>query len=390
MALLRRSAAAALVTVVTSAALVTVAAGAHPGAPPGGTRSVDVAPTSNVRILMIVPGQMAVDTQGFRYVTESVNQLNVYAPDATGTAGNEARPVRVIGGISTKLYLPCGVAVDRAGFLYVGSIIGANPVGHPELEGQAGMITVYAPGATGNATPVRTIVGDGTGLDAPCDLALHRGRIYAANIGNASVTVHRADADGNAAPERVIAGPSTGLSEGEAPDFDGQVPRSVAVARNGTVYVGTSNQATDRGTVAVFARGADGDVAPRRTLDGATLGFDDVNDLALDRRGNLYVANGVEPSGNVQVFRKGARADRPASVKLGGPVSQIELPRSIHVFKDGSLLVLTTRPWQALNTYAPLVRGTHAHHGRHHVKGHHGKQGKHGKHHAKGHRHHRR
>src|SRR5882762_87736 len=64
-------------------------------------------------------------------------------------------------------------------------------------------ITVYAPGASGNATPVATIAGGNTGLSFPFGVALDgAGNIYVTNSassvgGSTSITVYAAGASGN-------------------------------------------------------------------------------------------------------------------------------------------------------------------------------------------------
>jgi len=60
-----------------------------------------------------------------------------------------------IAGVNTGLF-PTGIALDGAGNIYV-----ANQ----------GSITVYAAGASGNATPIATIAGVNTGLNVPVRLA---------------------------------------------------------------------------------------------------------------------------------------------------------------------------------------------------------------------------
>ena len=75
-------------------------------------------------------------------------------------------------------------------------------------------VTVYASGATGNALPIRTIIGSNTGLNNPVDIAVgDGGKIYVANYGNGSseigsVTVYAAGATGNVAPIQTISGPN--------------------------------------------------------------------------------------------------------------------------------------------------------------------------------------
>src|SRR5260370_5835745 len=60
--------------------------------------------------------------------------------------------------------------------------------------------TVYAAGATGNATPIATIAGSNTGLTRPHGIAVDApGRLYVANIANPNtITSYAEGADGNA------------------------------------------------------------------------------------------------------------------------------------------------------------------------------------------------
>ena len=62
---------------------------------------------------------------------------------------------------------------------------------------------MYAPGAVGNAAPIRTIAGEGTGLDHPVGVALDTaGNVYVSNT--YTVTVYAPGASGNVAPIRTI------------------------------------------------------------------------------------------------------------------------------------------------------------------------------------------
>jgi len=73
-------------------------------------------------------------------------------------------------------------------------------------------ITVYAPGATDNTSPIATISGNLTGLRNPNGIALDPcGTIYVASIDNASVIEFASGSVGNVLPIRVISGVDTGL-----------------------------------------------------------------------------------------------------------------------------------------------------------------------------------
>src|SRR6266568_518543 len=119
---------------------------------------------------------------------------------AAGASGN-ATPTATIAGGNTGLIFPFGIARDGAGNIYV-----AN-------EGFINSIAVYAAGASGNATPTATIAGGNTGLNNPVGIALDgAGNIYVANENSNSITVYAAGASGNATPTATIAGSNTGLN----------------------------------------------------------------------------------------------------------------------------------------------------------------------------------
>src|SRR5438093_651703 len=89
-------------------------------------------------------------------------------------------------------------------------------------------ITVYAAGASGNATPTATIAGGNTGLNGPIGIALDgAGNIYVANLNGNSITVYAAGASGNATPTATIAGGNTGLNG----------PIGIALDGAGKIYV---------------------------------------------------------------------------------------------------------------------------------------------------------
>ena len=108
-------------------------------------------------------------------------------------------------GSNTGLSLPWGIARDAAGNLYV--------VNSWSSSGSTS-ITVYAAGASGNATPTATIAGGNTGLSVPIGIALDgAGNIYVTNYSSSSITVYAAGASGNATPTATIVGGNTGLSQ---------------------------------------------------------------------------------------------------------------------------------------------------------------------------------
>src|SRR2546426_817776 len=113
---------------------------------------------------------------------------------------------RTIAGGNTGLNQPLGIAWEAAGGLDVTNYAASTP-----------SITVYGAGATGNTTPTATIAGSSTGLNYPSGIALDAvGQIYVANAASTnhlySITVYAAGATGDATPTVTIAGGNTGLN----------------------------------------------------------------------------------------------------------------------------------------------------------------------------------
>ena len=198
---------------------------------------------------------IAVDSSGTSYLSDlRAAIVTEYAP---GASGNVA-PLRSITGGNTGLSGPLGLAIDSAGDLVCANFF-------------ANTITVYAPGASGNATPIRTIAGGNTGMSgAVYDAVDSSGRLYVSNHTAQTVTVYAAGANGNVAPIATIAGPNTGLVN----------PWGVLVDANGLIYVDT-NAGGGNDSIVVFAAGANGNVAPLRTIVGSNTGLNSPLDMVL-------------------------------------------------------------------------------------------------------------
>ncbi len=141
--------------------------------------------------------------------------VTVYAAGASCNAA----PMATIAGNNTGLSGSVGIALDAAGQLYVTNTSGLST------------ITIYAAGAAGNATPIATIAGSNTGLRNPAGITLDAaGQLYVANWDypstlTSTITVYAPGATGNAAPIATIGGNNTGLSGsvGIALDAAGQL-----------------------------------------------------------------------------------------------------------------------------------------------------------------------
>jgi hypothetical protein len=173
------------------------------------------------------------------YVTNSTGVITVFALDATG----DTAPIRELGGASTGLSLPIGIAVDRLDNLYVANRTGGN-------------VTVYRSHDDGDVAPARTLTApgmlspEGLAVDAADGLFVATCPGCGTSAGGISGVFHFPA--GAAAPDTTVTGAATELTD----------PSSITVAASGEVVVGNSFG----GTIATFAAAADGDAAPLRSF----------------------------------------------------------------------------------------------------------------------------
>src|SRR5881396_905174 len=228
---------------------------------------------------------------------------------AAGASGN-ATPTATIAGGNTGLNFPNGVALDGAGNIYV-----INDVGNG--------ITVYAAGASGNVTPTATIAGGNTGLASPQGIALDgAGNVYVADGAN-SITVYAAGANGNATPMATIAGGNTGLD----------LPAAIALDGAGKIYV--TNFLGN--SITVYAAGASGNATPTATIAGGNTGLVNPAGITLDGAGNIYVAN--DGGSSIMVYAAGASGNVTPMATIAGGNTGLSFPYGIAVDGAGNIYV---------------------------------------------------
>jgi hypothetical protein len=163
-------------------------------------------------------------------------------------------------------------------------------------------VTVYPERSNGNVAPVATISGSNTSMNHPEGVAVDAGHnIYVANaqgghFGLGSVAVFAAGATGNVAPIATITGSTTMLN----------YPEGVALDAGSNLY----------------PPGANGDVAPIRTIAGPHTGLYGPVGIALDQAGAIYVSNydssSLPSPGSVTVYAAGANGDaKPTAIIKG-------------------------------------------------------------------------
>lgn len=271
------------------------------------------------------PGTLAVDASGFLYTTGDPrtgdDTIRVFAPSADGGAG----PVRVLAGARTGIANPTGLAIDGGGRLYVG-------VRHGDSAPSQFGIAVHARGASGDAAPLRRIVGEGhpfNRMAGPDRLAIGRGEsLYVRSHG--VLAVYAPGARGATEPARLILRHIPGRQFGRtsAPDLFALDPHDTLYALSGD-------------TITIFAPGYNGTGAPVRTIAGSRTGLRDVTDLAVDQLGWLYVAmRGPKwDSSLVRIYAPGAGGDVPPARTISGSRTSLSIPTHIAVDRDGRLYV---------------------------------------------------
>lgn len=197
-----------------------------------------------------------------------------------------------------------------------------------------GLVSV-APAAAGaeDLTPIRTII-DNSGLGSPSGVARDSdGNLYVANNNFSSVTVYASGASGDAAPIRTIAGPATGL----------QGPLALALDSTGNLYVANAAKDSDVNTVTVYGPGANGNVAPVRSISGSDTGLAQPSGLAVDASGDLFVTNadaGPNPGdGSVTVYASGVSGNVAPIRSIKGNLTQLSEPRGLAFDSHGDLYV---------------------------------------------------
>jgi sugar lactone lactonase YvrE len=206
---------------------------------------------------------------------------------AVGANGNCA-PLRSIQGPNTEIpqiaagdteVSIAGIALDAAGNIYVAAT-------------KSNTILVFAPDASGNESPIRTISGSLTGLGGPRQIIFDAsGNLWVANRTANTITAYAPGASGNVAPFVKIAGSATGLNN----------PWGIVFDRNGCLWVAEASQVN---TLAVFMPPFGGNQAPTQVITGSNTGMQNPYGETLDQNGNVVVAN--KEGENIEVFSESA------------------------------------------------------------------------------------
>ena len=214
---------------------------------PSGPLSTLSGPHTGLNTSFEITG-ITLDPQGMLYVGVD-DQILVFGPDLDG----DLAPVRTIQGAS-----PNALALDKAGYLYVAAVSGSRvDVYAPGASGTAvpvrtieGPLACSPSGCLGNKGPV----SNSSGLAVSDD-----GTLYVANASTnlgasaGDIVVFAPGASGDASPERIISGEKTGI----------HMLFPLALGPDGTVFVGDDPDVSNPSQVLLaFAPNANGDSSP--------------------------------------------------------------------------------------------------------------------------------
>jgi hypothetical protein len=190
------------------------------------------------------------------------------------TAQGSATPIATLA-LPSGFELTC-LTTDSAGQIYVG--------GAQQISGTATYtweVLVYAAGASGNATPVRTVVGSSSSFETFAQMTVDSsGQLYVLATQPAKmVAVMSSTANGAATPVRMITGSATQISGSSF---------GIAVDPSGTIYVSNTG-AVGTASVLAFTSTANGNVTPVRVISDTNTGFGALYGMDTDASGNVYV-----------------------------------------------------------------------------------------------------
>ncbi len=264
------------------------------------------------------PGALAIDVTNNEFaVTNCVSHPRVafFSRLADGQAG----PLRVIEGQNTRISRSLhGVAIDPVN----------NEVLVPSTLEDA--ILVFNRAASGNVAPLRVIQGPATGVNKPQGIAVDtvNNEIALANELTPSITIYSRTTSGNVAPLRTITD-ALNLSK----------PVGVWIDNvNNEIVVGDGSSATGD-FVLVYSRLANGPSTPLRRISGAATLLNKIRQLAVDTTNNeIIVASQGNRDVNPPVFGTVAVFDRLADGNVAPKrflqhvtTSFVQHPRSVWV-----------------------------------------------------------
>ena len=201
----------------------------------------------------------------------------------------------------------------------------------------------YSVGSTGSATPIRLVPSNTTTLlSAPDGIDVDATDEIFVSEDTGGVATYSSAATGSVAPVSYILGAAQtggGLST---------LIEASAIAVDGSQNLYIMNQgAPNLMPICVFSPGANGNVAPTRTIGGANTTIDSKGGLTIDASGNLYVSSTTVQSngtstGSILVFAPLASGNVAPTRTITGSSTQLGKLGGIKVDSTGNIFVVST------------------------------------------------
>ncbi len=249
------------------------------------------------------PAGIVVDSRGNLYVAKVDGGLE-HDGSIIVYPPNSRVPSKAIG-VETGLLGPSGITVDGSGTIYV--------TNQENGDGKLDSVNVYAPGSYAEGALSAAIVGPKTKLAKPFGIATDsRGNLYVANSeggphGRGSITIYPISSEGNVAPSATISGNSTSNKTGLSS------PAGIALDSRGNLYVANVTGGPDsNGSITIYRERSGGNVTPIATISDNPscapcdkTGLSSPQGVAVDSSGKIYVVNdsgGAANHGTVTIY----------------------------------------------------------------------------------------
>ncbi len=242
------------------------------------------APLSTIANLNVTSlAYLAVDGDGDIYTGATEGSSGSSIVEFPVDSSNNAQPIRSIPFNSTTTITGInGLAVDQAGDIYVAGA-GFGVAGFSSSANGSTAPSIFLPLGTQAADLDTLVFPYAPAVDSS-------GNLYVADTASpaivapsptAPIVVFAPGATGDVAPLRTLSGTLTTLSFG--------TPQGMATDSAGNLYV--TNYSSGVSSILIFEPGATGDTPPLRDITGSNTGLGCVGGIALDNEGYLYVVS---------------------------------------------------------------------------------------------------
>lgn len=285
-------------------------------------------------------GKMTFDAAGDLWVAYEADPAQQGGAEFFGIAeyapgsGTPARTITPANSVSDGSFQ--GIAIDASGNVYVPDVAGA--------------VYVYAAGASGSATPIRTISGSSTELTGAGKLGFDaNGNLWVAT--GQGILEFPPNANGNVAP---IGGTMDAAWDAACNGGGALAPMSFAFDPSGNMIVAAN---TSSGNVLEFAAGFTDTTCPYNRMTTQNGGGANAEDLSVDDQGYIYDVAYAPPNGlpfNVSVYPESASGSPSPYAEISGTNSGLSNPVGIAVWTNTGFLNGNAKRAAKRQKHAPM------------------------------------